>query len=100
MKQIITGLFIVCFLTITGCSGSIHSLTQTTGRAIIAKAISAMSLVKSYNLSTDLTENYTVFEKNNPQTTTDHWEWKSRRCEQREEAGVCEVSDSRISPHF
>jgi hypothetical protein len=79
MKKIIASLFIVCFLTITGCSGSTHSLTQTTGLAIIAKAISAMSLAKSYNLSTDLTENYTVFEKNNPQTTTDHWEWKSRR---------------------
>jgi hypothetical protein len=79
MKRVIAGLFIVCCISMTGCSGSTPSLTQTSAQPMFAETISAMGSITSYYLSTDLTENYTVVEKTAAQTTTDRWQWKSQR---------------------
>jgi hypothetical protein len=79
MTRIIAALFIACLFALTGCSGLTRSSTDTTAQTIAAKTLSAMSQVKSYNLKTDMTQNYTVVQKTDPQTTTDIWEWKSQR---------------------
>jgi len=79
MKRIIASLFLSGLFALTGCVGLTPSATQTTVQAIVAKTISAMNTAKSYNLKTDLTENYTVVQKMESQTFTDIWEWKSQR---------------------
>ena len=79
MKRIIASLFLLGLLALAGCVCLTPAATQTTAQAIVAKTISAMNSVKSYNLKTDMTQNYTVIQKTDPQTTTDIWEWKSQR---------------------
>ena len=79
MKRIISSLFLAGLFALTGCTGLTPSTTQTMAQAIVDKTISAMSSLNSYNLNTDMTEDYTVFEKTDPKRTTDIWEWKSQR---------------------
>ena len=78
-KRIILCAFLAGSCLLTGCTTFIHPTTQPAAQAIINKTISAMSSINSYNLNTDMTENYTVFTKTDPQQSTDIWEWKSQR---------------------
>jgi hypothetical protein len=79
MKLIIAGVFLAVLCGLTDCAGFAHPTTQTTTEVIVDKTISAMNSINSYNLNTDMTENYVVFGKTDPQQTTDIWEWKSQR---------------------
>ena len=71
MKLIIAGVFLAVLCGLTGCAGLAHPTTQTTTEVIVDKTISAMNSINSYNLNTDMTENYTVFGKTDPQQTSD-----------------------------
>jgi hypothetical protein len=71
MKLIIAGVFLAVLCGLTGCAGLAHPTTQTVTEVIVDKTISAMNSINSYNLNTDMTENYTVFGKTDPQQTSD-----------------------------
>jgi hypothetical protein len=45
----------------------------------MTKTIDLMSAVKSYQLNTDLIQNYTITAETDPKSVTDIWEWKSQR---------------------
>ena len=79
MKRIISGLLLSGLIILTGCTDLTSATSQTKAQDIANKTISAMDTVKSYDLNTDLTQNYTVFQKTDPKTVTDIWEWNSQR---------------------
>jgi len=79
MKRIISSLVLAGLIILTSCADSTSANSQTKAQDIANKTISAMDNVKSYDLNTDLTQNYTVFQKTDPKTVTDIWEWKSQR---------------------
>ena len=79
MKRIISGLLLSGLIILTVCTDLTSATSQTKAQDIANKTISAMDTVKSYDLNTDLTQNYTVFQKTDPKTVTDIWEWNSQR---------------------
>ena len=79
MRRIFVSIFVICLLVLTGCSNRKTDTAAIPVDTIIANTIIAMNEVKSYRLSTDMTENYTVVQKSSPKTFTDTWEWQSLR---------------------
>ncbi|MFZ0035638.1 MAG: DUF6612 family protein, partial [Sedimentisphaerales bacterium] len=75
MKRIIASLFLSGLFVLNGCVGLTRSATQTTSQAIVAKTISAMNSVKSFNLDTDITNTYKIIEG----AQTDTTEWKGTK---------------------
>jgi len=74
LTRIFVTIFIASLLTLTstGCSNSTLSTTLTASQTIVSKTLSALSGVKSFNLETDITNNYKLI--GGPTTDITEWE--------------------------
>jgi len=61
IRIIATG-FLVCILALTSCSRLIHSLTTKTAETVIAKTVSELARVQSYQLDTDFIDEFGLTE--------------------------------------
>lgn len=78
MKRMLATVALSYVLVLTGCSNLKSTASSTPVNPILTETISAMNLMQSYCLNTDLTGNFTIFEKSSS-PSTETWEWKSQR---------------------
>lgn len=70
-------LLVYLLFSFAGCGQKTSTAPEAS--QIIADSITAMEVVKTYQLNTQMTENYVVLGESTPQLISDLWQWQSQR---------------------